>query len=88
MATLTITIGGLISSKTISAADMTRLLAAYTVIHTTKNADGTDNVPTNQQLVDRFTASIVQGMADRVKSYEQEQAKASAAAAVASIVVT
>lgn len=98
MATITLQIvtgsGTLTRSKTLSAGDASRLLAAYKALYgqiqTGTNPDGTPILRdrTNQEIVNALGDGIIQGMADNVKRYEQEVAAKTSRDAVADVALT
>jgi hypothetical protein len=77
MANFTITIGANTVTKTISAADASRLLAAYTARHAPwVDAEGVPFTPTTAQVFAKFTDGLFRGIKANVLRYEKEAAKA------------
>ena len=93
MATVSITVGPFTISKTVSAGDLTRLVAAYKVIYGQVPVDP-GAIPivlrdmTDQETFNKFAGGILQGMVNAVKGAEQQVASQAAVTAVTSISMT
>lgn len=89
MANITLTMGALTVTKTVSTADLQRIIDTYKANYgqVSGGAGGLRDM-TNQELFDAFSAGFFNGLIGAVTSHEGDIAAASARAAIMPIVVS